>query len=66
MPLNVRVEEGRSFTKTLALEGRLDNDTAPALDRELNAVLGGPVKVVVFELSRLEYISSAGDRKSVV
>ena len=62
MPLNVRVEEGRSFTKTLVLEGRLDSDTVAVLDRELDAVLASAVKVVVFELSGLEYISSAGLR----
>ena len=62
MPLNVRVEEGRSFTKTLVLEGRLDSETVEALDRELEAVLSSAVKVVVFDLSGLEYISSAGLR----
>lgn len=62
MPLQVRVEEGRSFTKTLVLEGRLDSDTVATLDRDLDAVLASPVKVVVFELSKLEYISSAGLR----
>lgn len=62
MPLDVRVEEGRSFTKTLVLEGRLDNSTVATLDRDLDAVLASPVKVVVFELSKLEYISSAGLR----
>lgn len=62
MPLSVRVEEGRSFTKTVVIEGRLDSDTVATLDRELDAVLASPVKVVVFELSRLEYISSAGLR----
>jgi anti-anti-sigma factor len=60
--LNVRVEEGRSFTKTLVLEGRLDSDTVDTLDRELDPVLASPVKVVVFELTGLEYISSAGLR----
>lgn len=62
MALNVRVEEGRSFTKTLVLEGRLDSDTVVTLDPELDAVLASPVKVLVFELSGLEYISSAGLR----
>ena len=62
MPLNVRVEEGRSFTKTIVLEGRLDAVTAADLDRELDAALASPMKVLVFQLSKLEYISSAGLR----
>ena len=62
MALNVRVEEGRSLTKTLVLEGRLDNESVGAFDKELDAVLGSAVKVVVFDLTGLEYITSAGLR----
>jgi anti-anti-sigma factor len=62
MAFEVRVEEGRSFTKTFALEGRLDGETVALLDRELDAVLGGALKALVFDLSRLDYISSAGLR----
>ena len=62
MPFNVRVEESRSFTKTLVLEGRLDSNTVGALDRDLDGVLSSAVKVEVFDLSGLEYISSAGLR----
>jgi len=62
MPLNVRVVEGRSFTKTVTLEGRLDNETVAALDRELDAVLQSAVRVLVLDLSGLEYTSSAGLR----
>jgi anti-anti-sigma factor len=62
MPLKVRVEEGRSFTKTITLEGRLDSESVAALDRPLEAVLASALKVLVFDLSGLEYISSAGLR----
>lgn len=62
MPLNVRVVEGRSFTRTLVLDGRLDSETVTILDEPLDRVLAAPVKVLVFDLSRLEYISSAGLR----
>ena len=62
MPLNIRVEDSRSFTKTITLEGRLDNQTAPELDKELDTVLESPLKVLVFDLEKLEYISSAGIR----
>jgi anti-anti-sigma factor len=60
--LNVRVEDGRSFTKTVRLEGRLDSETVESLDKVLDGVLASAVKVVVFDLSALEYISSAGLR----
>ncbi|MBQ6587392.1 MAG: STAS domain-containing protein [Butyrivibrio sp.] len=57
-----------NITKTLAekdlnisLEGRLDTMTAPDLETQLTASLGG-VENLVFDLSKLEYISSAGLR----
>jgi anti-anti-sigma factor len=62
MPLKVRVQEERSFTKTIILEGRLDNESVGDLDTELDAVLGSAVKVVVFDLTGLEYVTSAGLR----
>jgi hypothetical protein len=52
MSLNVRVEDGRSQTKTLVLEGRLDNDSVGALDEALDTVLASAVQVVVFDLTR--------------
>ena len=62
MALTIELDEGSSFTKTLRLGGRLDNDTAPDLDRELDAVLETPLKVLVFDLAGLEYTTSAGLR----
>lgn len=62
MPLNVRVDDGPLAGKTLVLEGRLDNDSVGVLDEALDPVLDSDAKVVVFELSGLEYITSAGLR----
>ena len=62
MALSIALDEGRSFTKTLRLSGRLDNDTAADLDRELDKVLGSAVKVLVFDLEKLDYTTSAGLR----
>jgi anti-anti-sigma factor len=62
MALSIQLEEARSFTKTLRLAGRLDNDTAADLDRELDEVLETPLKVLVFDLGGLEYTTSAGLR----
>lgn len=46
---------------TVLLEGRLDTATAPALDSELKSSLDG-VTDLTFDLSGLEYMSSAGLR----
>ena len=46
---------------TIKLEGRLDTNTAPQLETELNGAIEG-ITELVFDLSRLEYISSAGLR----
>lgn len=45
----------------VALEGRLDTLTAPALSDELDSDLGN-IKQLLFDFSELEYISSAGIR----
>jgi anti-sigma B factor antagonist len=46
---------------TIALKGRLDTTTAPSLERELKSGLNG-VSELIFDLSDLAYISSAGLR----
>lgn len=46
---------------TVGLEGRLDTTTAPMLEEELKASFEG-VETLVFDLAKLEYISSAGLR----
>ena len=45
----------------LALEGRLDTTTAPALEAELKEALKG-ITSLTFDFEKLEYISSAGLR----
>ncbi len=45
----------------IALEGRLDTMTAPELEAELNASLGG-AESLTLDFSKLDYISSAGLR----
>ena len=48
---------------TVALEGRLDTTTAPQLESELKSALSGTTELV-FDLVKLDYISSAGLRCS--
>lgn len=47
---------------TLALEGRLDTNTAPELEKEISADLTADVQSLILDLKDLEYISSAGLR----
>ena len=58
MNINTK-KEGR--TLTVALEGRLDTTTAPALEEALRAAMTD-VGDLVFDFEKLEYISSAGLR----
>ena len=61
MPLEIVAEPANP--STLALVGRLDSTTAPELDAVLDRVLkNAPPLPFVFDLSRLEYLSSAGIR----
>ena len=46
---------------TLVVSGRLDTQTAPELENELDAVLPG-LKELTFDMANLEYVSSAGLR----
>jgi anti-anti-sigma factor len=66
MSLTVTVEEEDGMT-TFTLSGRLDTHTAPELDEALAGLLaGGEVPSrLVFELSQLVYLSSAGIRSFV-
>ena len=47
-------------TLTITLEGRLDTNTAPELEKEVEVLDG--VKKLIFDFKNLEYISSAGLR----
>ena len=48
-------------TVTIAVVGRIDTQTAPELEKEVDSVISG-VKALTFDMTGLEYISSAGLR----
>ena len=48
-------------TLTIALTDKLDTTSAPALEEELNGSLEG-VETLIFDFSKLVYLSSAGLR----
>ena len=61
MSLTIVVQD--STAPTVTLTGRLDTDTAPELDDALNDVLArAGITRLVFDLSGLDYLSSAGIR----
>jgi anti-anti-sigma factor len=62
MSLEIETGTDQADTTTLRLSGRLDTNTAPELDAALAPILAGPANSVIFDLAKLEYISSAGLR----
>lgn len=58
MTINQNLE---GTTLTLALEGRLDTQTAPELEKAIDESIA-PAKELVLDLKALEYVSSAGLR----
>ena len=56
--INKTIENGKAF---FALEGRLDTNTSPEMEKELNSVLNG-IGELVLDFAKLEYISSSGLR----
>ena len=55
------LQEKNGTELAIALEGRLDTMTAPELEAALKDALEG-VETLVFDLEKLDYISSAGLR----
>ena len=58
MTIEKKIENGNV---TIKVSGRLDTTTAPELDKVLDSSLEG-TKELVFDMTNLEYISSAGLR----
>ena len=46
---------------TLIIVGRLDTQTAPELEKEIDSIVGG-LKELTLDMTGLEYVSSAGLR----
>lgn len=58
--MDIIKEQNESFL-TIKLIGRLDTTTAPKLEGELKTSVNG-ISLLVFDLKKLDYISSAGLR----
>ncbi|MCR5399524.1 MAG: STAS domain-containing protein [Lachnospiraceae bacterium] len=55
----IKTQDGKKLT--VGIEGRLDTTTAPQLEGDLRTAVDG-IEELVFDLDKLEYISSAGLR----
>jgi len=63
MPLEIQIQKGAADAPaTVKLIGSLDTATSPDLEKQLGPVLSSGVKEIVFDLSLLKFISSAGLR----
>ena len=62
MSLKIKVDDKGRGLYEVALDGRLDTDTSPDLEKRLEELLAGEVRAVRFEMSRLNYLSSMGIR----
>ncbi len=60
MPLTVEVAEKPKGVMTVSLTGALDSSTYQELSKKLEGVLIAGTKVLIFNMEKLEYISSMG------
>jgi anti-anti-sigma factor len=59
-------EEKRGNVKIIGLRGKLDANTSPSVEEQLQAVMDQGEKRLVLDLSELTYISSLGLRVFIV
>jgi anti-sigma B factor antagonist len=62
MPLVIEIHAEPNEGKRIALAGSLDTDTAPQLQDKIDQEINSTVHLVIMDLKRLEFLSSAGLR----
>jgi anti-anti-sigma factor len=62
MSLKISIGEKEAGVIEIALEGRLDTDTSAGLESRVEEVLGKDLRGLVFNMAKLDYISSMGVR----
>jgi len=62
MSLEISTSAQHEVATKIVLGGSLDSETAPSLEAKLDPILSGGVTRLVFDMSALEFISSAGLR----
>ena len=64
MPLQIKVNPSgqKQNLYEVVLNGRLDTDTSPQLEKALSEILAKQVSAVRFDMAQLSYVSSMGIR----
>jgi anti-anti-sigma factor len=62
MPLGIEIHAEPDEGKRISLVGSLDTDTAPQLQDKIDQEIDSTVHMVIMDLKRLEFLSSAGLR----
>ena len=62
MPLEIEIHAEPNEGKRISLAGSLDTDTAPQLQDKIDQTIDSTVHMVIMDLKRLEFLSSAGLR----
>jgi anti-anti-sigma factor len=62
MPLVIEIHAEPNEGKRISLAGSLDTDTAPQLQDRIDQEINSTVHLVIMDLKRLEFLSSAGLR----
>jgi len=62
MSLNVNVEKRQEGVYAVMPEGHLDSTTSLNFEEEVTPLFAAATKVLIFDLSKLDFISSAGVR----
>ncbi len=62
MPLEIEIHAEPHEGKRISLAGSLDTDTAPQLQDKIDQEIDSTVHMVIMDLKRLQFLSSAGLR----
>ena len=62
MAIKVKISKQEAGHFVVAVEGRLDSETAPQCEAEIKHLLAPATKVLAFDLKHLDYIGSMGLR----
>ncbi|MFH1476771.1 MAG: STAS domain-containing protein [Verrucomicrobiota bacterium] len=62
MSIKVNITQKKAGHFVVVIEGRLDSETAPQCEAGIKHLLTPSIKVLTFDLKRLDYISSMGLR----